>query len=234
MATQTISRLKLSGEPLNVTVVASENWSGVTSIDFGGADVLFSGQTSTVHPFSGNTSISSITNCNLTNSNCKAIFLGCSALTEFSCGLGTTTDMQSAFTQCSSLEIVDLEIPNLTVNSAYIFKDCSSLKSSTLTFPKLVRFGDGIFQNCENLETVSVEASRFSGNSPSQIFPATPLFNGTMSSFRYAEWILPKRFSGLTQSSFSIPSTAPLTAYRYVDDLGGGLIKLVFTDTPRT
>jgi len=233
MATQTISRLKLSGEPLSVTVVASENWSGVTSIDFGGADVLFSGQTSTVHPFSGNTSIVSIANGNLTNSNCKAIFRGCSALTEFSCGLGTTTDMQSAFTQ-SNLKIVDLEIPNLSANSAYIFKDCPSLESATLTLPKLVRFGDGIFRNCENLKTVSVEAPRFSGNSSQQIFPNTPLFNGTMSSFRYAEWVLPKRFSGLTQSSFSIPSTAPLNAYRYVDDLGGGLVKLVFTDTPRT
>lgn len=218
----------------NVTVVNNGNWSGVTQIDFDGADVWFSGQTSTVHPFSGNTSISSITNCNLTNSNCKAIFLGCSALTEFSCGLGTTTDMQSAFTQCSSLEVADLEIPNLSANSAYIFKDCSSLESATLTLPKLVRFGDGIFQNCENLETVSVEAPRFSGNSSQQIFPNTPIFNGTMSSFRYAEWVIPKRFSGLTQSSFSIPSTAPLTAYRYVDDLGGGLVKLVFTDTPIT
>jgi len=217
----------------NVTVVNNGNWSGVTSIDFDGADVWFSGQTSTVHPFSGNTNLVSITNCNLTNSNCKAIFLGCSALTEFSCGLGTTTDMQSAFTQ-SNLQIVDLEIPNLSANSAYIFKDCSSLWSSKLTLPKLVRFGDGIFRNCENLVTVSVEAPRFSGNSSSQIFPATPLFNGTMSSFRYAEWILPKRFSGLTQTDFSIPSTAPLNAYRYVDDLGGGLVKLVFTDTPRT
>lgn len=234
MATQTISRLKLSGEPLSVTVVASENWNRVTHINFGEADVLFSGQTSTVHPFSGNTNLVSISNGNLTNSNCKGIFFGCSALTEFSCGLGTTTDMQSAFTQCSSLEIVDLEIPNLTANSAYIFKDCSSLKSSTLTLPKLVRFGDGIFQNCENLETVSVEAPRFSGNSSQQIFPNTPLFNGTMASFRYAEWIIPSRFSSLTQSSFSIPSTAPLNAYRYVDDLEGGLVKLVFTDTPRT
>ena len=46
--------------------------------------------------------------------------------------------------------------------------------------------------------------------------------------------VVPSSLSGLTQTDFDIPSTAPSSSYRYVDDLGDNLVRLVFTNTQRS
>lgn len=222
MATQTISRLKLSGEPLSVTVVASENWSGVTSIDFGGADVLFSGQTYSVHPFSGNTNLVSISNCNITNSDCTFMFGGCSSLSSLSgVEFPNLTIGMDMFIGCN-LSAVTFGLDTL-VDGEGMFAN-SALKGFSTSISACTKTSD-MFYRCYSLQTFSADCQ--------SIVNYQNMFN-YCSALTEVQMVVPYSLSGLTQTDFNIPSTAPSSAYRYVDDLGDNLVRLVFTNTQRS
>lgn len=182
----------------NITLIKSDGWDSITSCDFGGKNVTFSGQDNYRHPFRNNTTITSITNCNITNNDGYLMFFGCSNLETFNCDLSNCTRGEAMFSTCYKLSSFTSNLSSI-VKGTSMFWGCS-FTSFTSDFRSLEQCN--MFQDCSQLANVEI--------------------------------IVKATHSGWTQSDFSIPSTAPCNAYRYVDEIGDGLVKITFTSEERT
>lgn len=170
----------------NVVVKKGTGWSDVTAINFGGANVIFSGVNGNTSPFSGNTTITSVTNGNITRTNCNYLFYKDRSLVEFNCNLKDTTEGRSMFNSCSSLTTFNstldnlqngrvmfgycyaltkfnIDMPRLT-NGEYMFTTCSSLTQFNSSLPSLIS-GDSMFEGCKALTSFTTDMpSLLSGN----------------------------------------------------------------------
>lgn len=98
----------------SVTINKGSDWLSVKAVDFGGMDVEFSGNTTSVHPYSGNTAITSIANGTITNVTGDSLFYGCSSLQSFSGTFPNQKTGKEMFSGCTSLTDVYLDMPKET------------------------------------------------------------------------------------------------------------------------
>lgn len=245
--------INIKTDKVTVAKGSNSHWNNITSIDFGGAEVEFSEQSSTLQPFKGNTTITSITNATITNDNLYDMFNGCSNLTTLNADfLATTgghfyTDQKwgGAFVDCSKLESIDdCNFENI-VDGGVMFLRCNALTNVTLNLPNATDVNHllgycsqlqnvklnipkatnlrNLFISCSQLKTISADIRSLVSSSG---------ICKNCSSLEHVELIAKSTNSGWTQSDFSIPSTAPCNTYRYVHkfDYYGTLMKLIFTN----
>lgn len=228
--------------------LVESSWNRCRSVDFGGAEVEFSGQTGSKAPFSGNTSLTSVTNGTITNPQCYSFFKDCTSLATFDCDVTRVDWTETMFSGCTSLQSFDCQLPkasfcdnmfygcssltsfNIDMPEAsscrYMFCNCSNLQSFRSKTPKLST-PIGMFQGCKNLTSVYIDVLN--------IHYADYIYSMfySCSNLAYAEIVVKAANSGWTQADFSIPSEAPCQLYKYVDDLGDGTVRLVFTNEER-
>lgn len=158
-------------------IVSNKNkgWSGVTSIDFGGANVSISGYSGqSTHILTGNPSITSFTNAVINHTNAgylcyrfgnlqefsadmskvitaKSAFGGCSSLTTCDCGGCTPAEASGMFSGCSALTTVrGLDYSQIT-NASGMFTNCTALTDvGNVDFSQMVSAG-GMFNGCRSL-----------------------------------------------------------------------------------
>lgn len=220
--------IKEIGKPLKVTIVKGSNWNNTKAIDFGGADVDFSGQDDTHNPFYNNTALTSVTNGVIITDNCHNLLSGCTNLKTFDC-VFTGDNIRSAFIHCDNLANLSISAPNAT-NISYAFQHCKSLTSFDNTFPKADNCR-GLMEHCTGLTKASIDVPMATntqlilndckGLTECYInMPNVSSLSGELSgctSLANVEMIVGSTHSGWVQSDFAIPSAAPCNAYKYVD-----------------
>lgn len=102
------------GDSVTVVKGSSSDWLSVKAVDFGGMNVEFSGNTTSVHPYSGNTAITSIANGTITNVTGDSLFFGCSSLASFSGTFPNQKTGKEMFSGCTSLTDLYLDMPQET------------------------------------------------------------------------------------------------------------------------
>ena len=172
------------------------NWKSVSSIDFGGTNVTFSG---TMANWSANTNISAVTNGSILNTDGRSLFKSDTALTTFDCELpnltqGGDSSENGMFEFASKLtSFTPTQMPKL-VDSTRMFQGCSGLISFTTDCPSLLT-ATSMFYSCGNLKDVS---ANFSALTSGQTMFATDTkltsFTSNLSSLQTANWM----FSGDT------------------------------------
>lgn len=187
--------------------------SAVTSIDFGGANVEFSGS------FGFGSVITSITNGVITNTDCDSMFENCSGLTSWNVDLPNITNGRKMFSGCS-LTSWNVELQNLT-NGFEMFVKCS-LSSWATDLPNLTD-GGMMFASCSSLISFSANCSALTSYDG--------MFNGC-SNITNVQMIVPNALSGKSFTDFTWWSKS--LPYKYVDTIDENTVRLVFTATERT
>lgn len=135
--------------------------------------------------------------------------------------------IDSMFKGASALTEVDIDLPTLTANTQFVCSGCSNLQRVNLTMPNLSRFGNYLFRDCKKLTYCNLECGpSFTGSTNNSIMSGCAALD-------YFSIVLPQKYSGWTRADVGIPSTAPCGSYRYVDDLGDGLVRITFTSQER-
>lgn len=126
---------------------------------------------------SGNTKLTGVDLPHITSGD-GSLFANCSNLTEVKLdGIGTFSG--GTFESCTKLPKIYL--PSLTTISGWgwAFNSCTNLEK--VYFPKLTDFSGALscFNSCGKLTTVILGASTVCSLSSSNVFPQTPIANGT-------------------------------------------------------
>lgn len=200
-------------------------WNDVKSIDFGGANVEFSGHTSSNFPYRSNQSITAIKNGTITNSYTNNMFQFCGALAEFDCQCSNTTNASYMFygsgLQTASLDFlsatqahyvchsntklknVNINMPNVT-GMTYAFSGCSALTTVTANLPKLGN-GENSFFRCGfsewsiDLPSLGNGKFMFSENETLKEYTGLlPVLNNGESMYRYC--------TALSQFNVAVPN----------------------------
>lgn len=152
-------------------------------------------------------------------------FSGNTAVTSIT-NVNITNTCDNLFSNSSNLQLFEGSISNEF--SRYLFSNCISLKSFKGNCPN-VGYAESMFQNCSALTYVNFGKfynHKSIGSHLGNMF-------GGCNNLQHVEMIVPSNKSGATQSWFSIPTDAPCQAYKYIDNLGDGTVKITFTDKER-
>lgn len=169
-------------QPLRVTLVKGDNWANTKSIDFGGAEVEFSGS------FGGNSVITSITNGIVTNTSLAYFLEGCTSLEECSLDMSNVQNGYEAFMGCKLLKSFNGNLPSLTAGY-YMFRGCSALTDVHIYAPNLTD-GRQLFYGCHNITAISGNLDKLE--------MADDMFKDNWGTMKITKWdiSLPKLKSG--------------------------------------
>lgn len=151
-------------QSLNVTLNRGDNWTKIQKIDFGSANVTFTGPTSTgssAHTQTcESTALTECTNGKFANTNTSFMFSGCTKLTNVTTQATASTNSSYMFRNCKKLTTVNLGSMNAVTNGIYMFSGCNALTSVTVGNMSNLLSGTYLFHSCSSLTSVSIKPSK--------------------------------------------------------------------------
>lgn len=166
---------KPADQPLRVTLVKGDNWANTKAIDFGGAEVTFSGS------FGENSTVTSITNGIVTNTSLSKCFTNCTSLEECSLDMSNVQGGYQAFEGCEMLKSFNGNLPSLT-GGYYMFRGCSALTDVHIYAPNLTD-GRQLFFGCRNITAISGNLDKLE--------KADNMFKDNYGNMKITKWDIP-------------------------------------------